>query len=217
VLVRTTLIGFVCSPTHGSSSSSSSSSNTAPQSTTHKERQTRMSTHDSKLRHRHDELPQVVISPAAALSSLSSTAAGAVTGDQSPQRHVHLLSNNNNSNHLKLNPLSPLSNSAIIKSRDHQFGQQYMFALTIAGMCSSLLSTVFDLLYVDVFLRVYRLPLHAYSIGSVAFSLINTANDLLGAWLLDAAAANMNRSDLIGISGCILSLCFLCVPCDVCG
>lgn len=104
-------------------------------------------------------------------------------------------------------PSSPTASS--IKNRDHQFGQQFMIALTIAGMCSSLLSTIFSLFHVDIFLRVYRLPLHAYSVGSLIFSVVNTANDLMGAWLLDAAATKMNRSDLIGISGCIFALCFL--------
>jgi len=96
-----------------------------------------------------------------------------------------------------------------MKSHDHEFGQQFMTALTIAGMGLSLLVTVFGLFHVDVFLRVYRLPLHAYSTGNLIFTVINTSNGLLGAYLLDAAATRMNRSDLIGISGCIFALCFL--------
>ena len=96
-------------------------------------------------------------------------------------------------------------------SYEHHFGQQYMLALTLAGMCSSLLSTIFGLFHVDVFLRVYQLPLHAYSTGSIVFSIINTANDVLGAWLLDAVVATnkMDRSDMIGVSGVIFCVCFL--------
>lgn len=76
-------------------------------------------------------------------------------------------------------------------------------------MAASLLVTVFGLFHVDVFLRVYRLPLHAYSFGNLAFSVVNTTNDLMGAWLLDYAATKMNRSDLIGTSGSIFALTFL--------
>jgi hypothetical protein len=105
-------------------------------------------------------------------------------------------------------PKFPASSSTM-KSRDHHFGQQFMVALTIAGMAASLLVTTFGLFHVDLFLRVYRLPLHAYSVGNLVFTVVNTTNDLLGAWLLDAAAAKIDRSDLIGLSGCIFALCFL--------
>ena len=96
-----------------------------------------------------------------------------------------------------------------MKNQDHEFGQQFATALTIAGMGLSLLLTVFALFHVDVFLRVYRLPLRAYSTGNLIITVVNTANDLLGAYLLDAAATKMNRSDFIGISGAVLALCFL--------
>ncbi|MGK3754149.1 MAG: hypothetical protein ACI8RD_006458 [Bacillariaceae sp.] len=105
-------------------------------------------------------------------------------------------------------PLSP-SPSSLKLNQDHEFGTRFMMALNIAGVAFSLLVTVFSLFYVDVFLRVYRLPLHSYSTGNLVFTVVNTTNDLLGAWLLDAAATRMNRSDLIGISGCIFALCFL--------
>ena len=84
-----------------------------------------------------------------------------------------------------------------------------MLGLTIAGLAASLLTTIFGLFHVDIFLRVYQLPLATYSIGNVIFSFINTANDVLGAWLVDSAATWMNRSDLIGTTGCIFSVCFL--------
>lgn len=96
-----------------------------------------------------------------------------------------------------------------MKKHDHEFGQQFAMALTMAGIGLSLFLTVFTLFHVDVFLRVYRLPLHAYSTGNLIITVVNTANDLLGAYLLDAAATKMNRSDFIGISGTILALCFL--------
>lgn len=106
---------------------------------------------------------------------------------------------------------SSLSTPSLYKTKthDHEFGQQFTMALTIAGMGLSLLVTVFALFHVDMFLRVYRLPLRAYSTGSLVITVVNTSNDLLGAYLLDAAATKINRSDLIGLSGTILALCFL--------
>ena len=95
------------------------------------------------------------------------------------------------------------------KHHDHEFDRQFATALTIAGIGISLLMTVFALFHVDVFLRVYRLPLQTYSIGNVIITLITTANDLVGAYFLDVAATKMNRSDLVGISGSVLALCFL--------
>lgn len=112
---------------------------------------------------------------------------------------------------LQFTNISSSSTSSVdmTKSHDHEFGEQFMMALTIAGMGLSLLVTVFALFHVDVFLRVYRLPLRAYSTGNLIITVVNTSNDLLGAYLLDAAATKMNRSDLIGLSGTILALCFL--------
>ena len=103
----------------------------------------------------------------------------------------------------------PTTSSYIAKKHDHEFSQQFMVALTIAGIGLSLLMTVFSLFHVDVFLRVYRLPLRAYSTGNLIITVVNTSNDLIGAYFLDTAATKMNRSDLIGISGTVLTLCFL--------
>jgi hypothetical protein len=104
---------------------------------------------------------------------------------------------------------SPISSLYTTKDHDHEFGQQFATALTMAGMGLSLLVTVFALFHVDVFLRVYRLPLHLYSTGNLIITVVNTSNDLIGAYFLDAAATKMNRSDLIGLSGTVLTLCFL--------
>ena len=95
------------------------------------------------------------------------------------------------------------------KNYDHEFSRQFSMALTIAGMGLSLLVTIFALFHVDVFLRVYRLPLRAYSTGNLFITVVNTFNDLVGAFFLDAAATKMNRSDLIGLAGVLLSLGFL--------
>jgi len=88
--------------------------------------------------------------------------------------------------------------------------QQFMMGLTIAGVATCLLVTTFGLFHVDVFLRVYNLPLETYSRGNVVYAVVNTFNDFLGAWLMDSLASrSVNRSDLIGISGSLLALCFL--------
>lgn len=104
---------------------------------------------------------------------------------------------------------SPNKFSAASSTMKNQFGQQFKVAISIAGMAASLLVTTFGLFHVDLFLRVYRLPVHAYSIGNLVFTVVNTTNNLLGAWFLDAAASKIDRSDLIGLSGCIFALCFL--------
>jgi Na+/melibiose symporter-like transporter len=81
--------------------------------------------------------------------------------------------------------------------------------LTIAGMASTLLTTVFGLFHVDVFLRVYDLPLTTFATGNLIFSVINTANDVAGAWIADAFASESSRSSIIGLSGCLFAVCFL--------
>lgn len=90
------------------------------------------------------------------------------------------------------------------------FYSQFMMGLTIAGVASCLLVTTFGLFHVDVFLRVYKLPLETYSRGNLVYAIINTINDFLGAWILDSiASTSIHRSDLIGISGGIFAVCFM--------
>lgn len=82
--------------------------------------------------------------------------------------------------------------------------------LTIAGVASCLLVTTFGLFHIDVFLRVYELPLETFSHGNIVFAIINTINDFFGAWMLDSiASTSIDRSDLIGISGAIFAVCFM--------
>jgi hypothetical protein len=132
-----------------------------------------------------------------------------MTGKETPpyhhpthRRHVH---SRDDYKHVETSIKPMLSSPG---KKDH-FDSQFMIALTIAGVAFSLLVTVFGLFHVDVFLRAYRLPYQTYSFGNVVFAIINTANDFFGAWLLDSAASRINRSDLIGISGCIFAVCFL--------
>ena len=99
------------------------------------------------------------------------------------------------------------SKSALIGH--YSFGSHLMIGLTMAGVASALLQTMFSLFHVDVFLRAYQLPLASYSFGSFVFPIVNTINNLLGAWLVDSIATRMPRTDLIGITGCVFSVCFL--------
>ena len=85
-----------------------------------------------------------------------------------------------------------------------------LVGLTVAGVASTLLTTVFSLFHVDVFLSAYELPLASYSRGSFIFSVINTLNDVVGAWVVDqSSAASIDRSDMVGLAGCVFCLCFL--------
>jgi Na+/melibiose symporter-like transporter len=103
-------------------------------------------------------------------------------------------------------PTIPLGSPST--SPDH-YDQQFLLGLTIAGAASVLLTTVFSLFHVDVFLRVYDLPLSVFATGNFIFSFINTANDLAGAWFVDHVATKASRSSLVGLSGCIFAVCFL--------
>jgi len=84
-----------------------------------------------------------------------------------------------------------------------------LVGLTIAGIGMSLLTTEFGVFHVDVFLKAYQLPLSTYSTGNIVFSVINTANDVAGAWLVDHVAVHRNRIDLVAVTGIVFCLCFL--------
>lgn len=99
--------------------------------------------------------------------------------------------------------------SKVDDSFEHRSDPRFLAGLTIAGVGLALLTTVFGLFYVDVFLRVYDLPLPTYATGNLIYSFINTANDLAGAWLVDWVAAHSSRSDAIGFSGCLFAIFFL--------
>ena len=84
-----------------------------------------------------------------------------------------------------------------------------LLGLTIGGVASTVLTTAYSMFQVDVFLRVYLLPLQTFSWGSLVISLSNTANDLVGAWVIDYMATIRSRNDVLGVAGCIFALCFL--------
>uniref|UniRef100_A0A7S1VPN1 ADP,ATP carrier protein n=1 Tax=Grammatophora oceanica TaxID=210454 RepID=A0A7S1VPN1_9STRA len=108
---------------------------------------------------------------------------------------------------------SPIRSPKEGTSRTYQqdrYGPTFLKGLTVCGVGAALLSTVFGLFYIDVFLRSYDLPLPSYASGNLVFSVINTANDVLGAWLVDATASrSSHRSELVGLSGCLTAVSFL--------
>ena len=86
---------------------------------------------------------------------------------------------------------------------------QFLVGLTVAGLASTLLTSIYELFSVDIFLRVYDLPLSLYATGNFVFFFISTANKVVGAWIVDAFAHESSRSSIIGSSGCIFAVCFL--------
>lgn len=120
--------------------------------------------------------------------------------------------------HRSRRQLSPQESSHIEASRETQkrsrssqddFAPGFLMGLNVAGVASVVLTTSFGLFHVDVFLRVYHLPITTFATGNFIFSFINTANDLLGAWFVDHTATKTSRSSLVGVSGCIFAVCFL--------
>lgn len=92
--------------------------------------------------------------------------------------------------------------------KNHQ-PPQFLVGLTIASLASTLLSTLYELFYVDFFLRIYELPLETFGGGNVVFSLISTSTTVAGAWFVDSYAHQSSRSNIIGLSGCLYSFAFL--------
>ena len=88
-----------------------------------------------------------------------------------------------------------------------------LIGLGIAGLGGTLVADAFGMFYVDCFLRSYRLPPRVFGIGSAVFAVINTANDVAGAYLCDRYAAgapgNNRREDLVGLSGCLFAVSLL--------
>jgi len=99
----------------------------------------------------------------------------------------------------------------------HHLDGNVLNGLSVASVALFSLVSVFELFHVETFLKAYRLPLRTYKVGSAAFTLINTANNVAGAWIVDhiaaatatTARAGTARGDITGISGCVFALCFL--------
>jgi len=88
-------------------------------------------------------------------------------------------------------------------------GKEVLTGLIVAGAASNILTTVFGVFHVGVFLSAYKLSLSSYATGNAVYSFINTANDVAGAWLVDSFAARSSRSSTVGVAGILFALCFL--------
>ena len=97
---------------------------------------------------------------------------------------------------------APASTTAVSRTRN------FLAALTIASLGSTILSTTFNLFNVETFLSAYELPLSSYAFGTFIYTIIDVINDIGGAYFVDAYAMRSSRG-AIGKSGCLLALCFL--------
>ena len=136
--------------------------------------------------------------------------------DRSQQRHTirssQKLKHQQEQKQRKGKPISSSRNDTVRHSKKAAASRnQVLLGLTIAGLASSVLATVFGLFHVETFLTVYELPLPTYSSGNVLISVLNTVSGLLGAWIVDHAAATttIQRSDMVGLAGVGVSLGFL--------
>ncbi|VEU34018.1 unnamed protein product [Pseudo-nitzschia multistriata] len=86
-----------------------------------------------------------------------------------------------------------------------------LIGLVVAGLAGTLVADAFGMFYVDCFLRAYKLPLRVFGIGSAIFAVINTANDVAGAYFVDwyASKTDKSRDSLVGLSGCLFALSVL--------
>ena len=97
---------------------------------------------------------------------------------------------------------APASTTAVSRMRN------FLAALTLASLGSTILSTTFNLFNVETFLTAYELPLSSYAFGTFIYTIIDVINDIGGAYFVDAYAMRSSRG-AIGKSGCLLALCFL--------
>lgn len=93
-------------------------------------------------------------------------------------------------------------------------GDKVLIGLSVAGFAWSLLTSIFGMFHVELFLRAYDLPRTTYSAGNVVVMVVNTVAHVLGAYAIDHVAAarvisSSARSDLTGLSGCLFALCFV--------
>lgn len=94
-------------------------------------------------------------------------------------------------------------------SWDPMLSRNVLMGLTVAGVAQALLTTIFRLFHVDVFLEAYQLPLESYSNGSLAVSIITTISSVVGAWMVDKTATRKNRTTSVGQTGIYFVACFL--------
>lgn len=85
-------------------------------------------------------------------------------------------------------------------------------AFGLESFSSCLLTVTFTVFHVEMFLTHYALNLAHYAVGHLIFAVINTVNDVLGAWLVDALAAKYrSRVIMVKYGGGLWALMFLTI------
>lgn len=90
-----------------------------------------------------------------------------------------------------------------------ELSRNVLMGLNVAGVAQALLTTIFRLFHVDVFLQAYQLPLESYSNGSFVVSVITTISSVVGSWMVDTTATRRDRSQSVGQTGFYFVACFL--------
>ena len=92
---------------------------------------------------------------------------------------------------------------------DNDLSRNVLMGLNVAGVAQALLTTMFRLFHVNVFLQSYKLPLESYSNGSFVVSIITTVTSVVGSWMVDATATQRDRTESVGQAGFYFVACFL--------
>ena len=90
-----------------------------------------------------------------------------------------------------------------------ELSRNVLMGLNVAGVAQALLTTIFRLFHVDVFLEAYKLPSESYSNGSLAVSVITTVSSVVGSWMVDTTARRRDRTESVGHTGFYFVACFL--------
>eukprot|EP00977_Amphora_coffeiformis_P013583 scaffold3591_cov159-Amphora_coffeaeformis.AAC.6 len=90
-----------------------------------------------------------------------------------------------------------------------ELSRNVLMGLNVAGVAQALLTTIFRLFHVNVFLQSYKLPLESYSNGSFVVSIIITVTSVVGSWMVDATATQRDRTESVGQTGFYFVACFL--------
>ncbi|OQS02038.1 hypothetical protein THRCLA_05558 [Thraustotheca clavata] len=93
------------------------------------------------------------------------------------------------------------------KKRKVPRGVYFAFAAEVSA--AVVLTATFNTFHVETFLNEYKLDLAAYASGHVIYAIVNTLNDLLGAYFVDAWAPIKGRAWLLSFGGAVWTVMFL--------
>ena len=99
--------------------------------------------------------------------------------------------------------------SIIAGGGTRELSRNVLMGLNVAGAAQALLTTIFRLFHVDVFLQSYKLPLESYSSGTFVVSVVTTISSVVGSWMVDTTATKRDRTESVGQTGFYFVACFL--------